>query len=97
MWLLVIPPQMTKWLQPLDTHWFALYKTELILAYQEARVRSLSDSGDLNMGEFLGCVYQTIRRVLEGRPEALARAFDQDGFWGTPGRDARSAAPPPWA
>lgn len=58
----------------------ALYKTELILAYQEARVRSLSADGDVSMGEFLGCVYQTIRRVLEGRPEALARAFDQNGF-----------------
>ena len=77
-WLIVIPPHTTGHLQPLDTHVFALFKSWLIHAYQEARTRSRSANGDLDMDEFLPCVYDAIRSVLEGR--TWADAFAQDGF-----------------
>ena len=77
-WLIIIPARTTFCLQPLDVHVFALYKACLIGAYQAARARSGSGDGDLEMSEFLPCVYQAIREVLEGR--SWAHAFAQNGL-----------------
>ena len=62
----------------LDTDVFALYKSVLLDAYQEARSRSANADGDLSMAEFLPCIDGAIQSVLEGRP--WAAAFDRDGF-----------------
>ena len=77
-WLIIIPPRLTFLIQPLDTDAFALYKSWLLAAYQEARSRSASADGDLSMAEFLPCIDGAIRSVLEGRP--WTAAFDRDGF-----------------
>lgn len=63
-WLIVIPPRTTFCLQPLDSHVFALYKACLLSLYQDARARGGGDDGDLDMSEFLPCVYGAIRQVL---------------------------------
>jgi hypothetical protein len=75
-WLVLVPAKATWLLQPLDTHAFQRYKEHLRRAYQRARV----DTGrsDLTIGEFLACVYDTIRCVLQGHP--WAGAFNMDGF-----------------
>ena len=75
-WLVVIPAQMTWLLQPLDTHAFFMYKLILKTAYQAARADT--EDGNLHISSFLRCLYQVIRRVLQGRCWSLA--FDQDGF-----------------
>ena len=77
-WLVIIPPRLTFLIQPLDTDAFALYKSVLLDAYQEARSRSANADGDLSMAEFLPCIDGAIQSVLEGRP--WAAAFDRDGF-----------------
>jgi hypothetical protein len=78
MWLVVVPPRTTPFLQVLDTHAFSCYKRWLARAYQDARARSGRETGELDIQEFLQCVYDTIRHVLEGRP--WAAAFEQNGF-----------------
>jgi hypothetical protein len=75
-WPIVVPAKITWLLQPLDTHAFQLYKARLKEFYQSARISS--GAGDLDMSQFLRCVYQTIRQVLQGR--AWSGAFDKDGF-----------------
>lgn len=77
-WLIIVPARTTFCLQPLDVHVFALYKACLIGAYQAARARSGSSNGDLEISEFLPCVYQAVREVLEGR--SWAHAFAQTGL-----------------
>ena len=77
-WLIVVPAKMTLLLQPLDTHVFALYKACLQSAYQSARARCTSPKGDVSISEFLPCVDDAIRSVLEGRP--WGSAFNSDGF-----------------
>jgi hypothetical protein len=77
-WLVLVPAKMTCLLQPLDTHAFSLYKGELRRAYQAARSTSASADGDLELSEFLPCVYLAIRRVLQGRRWDIA--FLRDGF-----------------
>ena len=77
-WLIVVPARMTFLLQPLDTHVFAVYKARLQRAYQSARTRSHSTSGDLSIDEFLQCIDHAIRSALEER--SWASAFDSDGF-----------------
>jgi hypothetical protein len=74
-WPIVVPAKMTWLLQPLDTHAFQRYKAHLKLAYQHARVQARSD---LDIGRFLLCLYETIRRVLQG--VLWSSAFDRDGF-----------------
>lgn len=75
-WPLFVPARLTWLLQPLDTHAFRLYKAFLREAHAEARV--LAGVGDLQIAEFLRCVYQTIRSVLQCR--SWAAAFDANGF-----------------
>jgi hypothetical protein len=77
-WLIVIPPRLTFLIQPLDTDAFALYKSWMLAAYQDARSRSANADGDLTMAEFLPCIDGAIQSVLEARPWAVA--FDRDGF-----------------
>jgi len=74
----VVPPRMTFLLQPLDTHVFAVYKWRLLQAYQRARVASGSEGGDLDIAEFLPCVYEAISLSMERG--CWAHAFSQDGF-----------------
>ena len=77
-WAVFVPAKMTWLLQPLDTHAFALYKSELQQQYQRARLASARAGGDLDVGEFLVCLYNTLRRVLQGR--RWASVFDRDGY-----------------
>jgi len=77
-WVVIVPAKTTWLLQPLDTHAFSHYKSELRRAYQRARTGSANPNGDLEIGEFLVCVYHAIRTVLQGRRWAVA--FDRDGF-----------------
>ena len=77
-WPVLVPAKMTYLLQPLDTHAFASYKAYLKRAYQVARMTSVSGSGDLQLSEFMQCVYDTIRQVLQGR--GWTAAFEGDGF-----------------
>lgn len=77
-WVVIVPARTTWLLQPLDTHAFSQYKSELRRAYQRARTASASANGDLQINEFLQCVYHAIRTVLQGRQ--WAAAFDQNGL-----------------
>ena len=76
--LVVVPAKLTFLLQPLDTHAFSQYKYHLKHAYQAARMTSSDADGDLNVREFLACVYSSIRYVLQGR--RWSAAFNSDGF-----------------
>ena len=75
-WPLLVPARTTWLLQPLDTHSFLRYKAYLRDAYQRARVES--GCADLSIQQFLMCVCDTIRHVLQGQD--WANAFDKDGF-----------------
>ena len=75
-WVLVVPAKTTWLLQPLDTHAFLPFKAWLREAYQRARIEAVA--GDLNVEQFLGCLYSAIRQVLQGR--RWAAAFDANGF-----------------
>ena len=75
-WPILVPAKLTWLLQPLDTDAFLPYKNHLRRAYQEARARSAD--GDLSIGEFLACVYDSVRRVLQGH--SWGPAFDRNGF-----------------
>lgn len=77
-WLIIVPALMTFLLQPLDTHTFAAYKACFQLAYQMARSRSASPSGDVTIAELLPCIDHAIQSVLETR--LWSDAFDSDGF-----------------
>ena len=72
----LVPAKLTWLLQPLDTHAFQPYKAFLQEAYQQARAASAN--GDLDIAQFLACVYGTIKQILEGRE--WAAVFDKDGF-----------------
>jgi hypothetical protein len=75
-WPVIVPAKTTWLLQPLDTHAFQQYKVYLRRAYQEARIKA--GRSDLETSEFLACLYETIRHVLQGR--RWADAFNLDGF-----------------
>ena len=55
---------------------FSLYKHMLRMSYQRARA-SCAD-GDVSMSDFIRCVCEAVRAVLQGR--RWANAFDGDGF-----------------
>ena len=76
LWPILVPAKLTWLLQPCDTHAFLRYKEVLKAEYQKAQA-STAD-GQLNIGQFLGALYGTIRSTLQGRRWALA--FDEDGF-----------------
>ena len=69
-WVVVIPANMAWLLLPLDTHCFAQFKPSLRRAYKVARVHSAS--GAVELAEFLRCVCDAIRNILEDRPWAHA-------------------------
>ena len=77
-WVVMAPAKLTWLIQPLDTHAFAQYKGHLQKTYQAARMASASAGGDLDVAEFLPCVYQTISHVLQG--SRWATAFERDGY-----------------
>ena len=75
-WPVLVPAKLTWLLQPLDTDAFLPFKRHLQKAYQDARAGTAS--GDLTTREFLPCVYDAVKVVLEGRPWGLT--FAQNGF-----------------
>ena len=75
-WPIFVPAKTTWLLQPCDTHLFAAYKGRLRCLYQAARARTAR--GNLNMLEFMSCLYTVVRTVLQGH--RWSRAFDRDGF-----------------
>ena len=75
-WPILVPAKMTWLLQPLDTDAFLPFKTHLQKVFQNARARSLN--GDLPIREFLQCVFDAVRHVLQGH--CWAAAFDRNGF-----------------
>ena len=75
-WLVLVPARLTWLLQPCDTHAFQLYKQLLKAAYQ--RRRMASPTGELHVRDFLPCIFDAIRYILQGR--RWANAFDSDGF-----------------
>jgi len=77
-WLVVVPAKLTWLLQPCDTHAFQPFKLALRASYQARRAGHAA--GELGINEFLECVYEAIRTVLQGR--RWGPAFDADGFGG---------------
>ena len=75
-WPIVVPAKLTWLLQPCDTHAFQRFKVYLRNAYQAAR--AVAASQELNVAEFLACIYSAIRFVLQGT--VWDTAFDADGF-----------------
>lgn len=75
-WPIFVAAKMTWLLQPLDTHAFWPFKAHLRRACQAARTRSAS--GQLDVGDLLGCVYEATRCVIQGR--RWAPSFDKNGF-----------------
>ncbi len=63
-WPVVVPAKLTWLLQPNDTHVFARYKEAIRRAVQRARAASLS--GELDIGDFLQCVYDAMAATVEG-------------------------------
>ena len=76
--VVIVPPKTTGVLQPLDVDAYAMYKAILVELYHEARTRCRSPHGELDMDEFLPCVYGAIRQVLQGH--RWGAAFDRAGF-----------------
>ena len=75
-WPVLVPAKTTWLLQPLDTHAFQAFKAHLRERYQGSRAELAL--GDLDIFQFLECLYDAIRRVLQGR--RWSTAFDADGF-----------------
>ena len=76
LWPLFVPARMTWLLQPCDTHLFARYKNQLRCLYQAARARTAR--GNVNILDFMQCLYTVVRTVMQGHRWSLA--FDRDGF-----------------
>ena len=77
-WPVLVPAKTTWLLQPLDTHAFLKYKAYLRERYQKARIAH--GRADLTIEQFLPCVCDAARCVLECRK--WAAAFEQNGFGG---------------
>ena len=75
-WPVLVPAKTTWLLQPLDTHAFQAFKAHLRERYQGSRAELAV--GDLNIFQFLDCLYDAMRCVLQGR--RWSTAFDADGF-----------------
>ena len=75
-WPVLVPARTTWLLQPLDTHAFQAFKAHLKERYQDSRAEL--GVGDLNIAQFLDCLYSAMRYVLQGR--RWSGAFDADGF-----------------
>ena len=75
-WPLLVPAKTTWLLQPLDTHAFLAFKACIRSLYQQARIRAAT--GDLDLCQFLTCLYDAIRLVLQGR--CWSGAFEDNRF-----------------
>jgi len=75
-WPIVVPAKLTWLLQPCDTHLFQKYKADLQRAYQACRLDA--GSRELEVEDFLTCMWSAIRRVFQGTVWDVA--FDGDGF-----------------
>ena len=75
-WGLVLPPRLTARLQPLDTHVFHPFKTELQHTFQ--RVRMGTGRGDMDIRLFLQALYEAVQRILLDRP--WRKAFEHNGL-----------------
>ena len=73
---IVVPAKLTWLHQPLGTDAFLRYKTSLRIEYQSARAALATV--ELGIADFLRCVYNTIRKVLQGR--RWGGSFDANGF-----------------
>ena len=74
--IMYIPAQMTKWLQPLDTHVFAKLKRFLQQEYETAVLRERD--GEVNVFDVLQAVVRAVPEVLEAQP--WSRAFQHVGL-----------------
>ena len=75
-WPLLVPALTTKYLQPLDTHGFAIYKVRLQRAYHDAGIHG--DGPDVNFAALLDSLLTTINDVIFGR--SWSHAFSSNGF-----------------
>lgn len=75
-WVVMVPPKLTWLLQPLDTNAFYLFKVALKQAY--LRARASTADGQTTIADFIPCVCDAIRKVLQGHRWSIA--FDGDGF-----------------
>ena len=75
-WPILVPARTTWLLQPLDADAFMRYKAHLREGCQKAR--AAHGSADLLIEQFIPCLCDTIRSILQGK--RWAAAFDRDGF-----------------
>ena len=75
-WPLLVPSKTTKYIQPLDTHCFAIYKVRLQRVYHDAGIRDV-DPG-INFAALLDSLLITIKDVIFGR--SWSHAFSRNGF-----------------
>ena len=76
LWVHLVPPSLTWFLQPLDTEGFAIYKLRIQREFQDARTRSVVAIGDVAV--VLACVCIAIDTVLNTKD--WAAAFERNGF-----------------
>ena len=76
MWPLVVPAKLTWLLQPLDVNGFWRLKCLVRRSYQHKRVQLRKP--DLNIQEFLDCVYSALKPALQGT--RWAHVFDRCGY-----------------
>ena len=74
--IMYIPAQMTKWLQPLDTHVFAKLKRFLQQEYESAILRN--SDGEVDVYQVLQAVVRSVPEVLEA--QSWTRAFQHVGL-----------------
>ena len=77
-WPLVVPARLTWLLQPLDVNGFWRLKCLVRRAYQSTRIQLRKS--DLNIQEFLQCLYTALRPALQGT--RWAPVFDRVGYGG---------------
>ena len=74
--LIIVPARMTWLLQPCDTHAFHRFKLELRSLILAERARAVN--GSFGAVSFFDCLFNAVRRVLQG--VSWSRAFDGDGY-----------------
>ena len=75
-WFILVPALTTWLLQPLDTHVFRAFKSQLRKAYQRARIQGATH--DLTIQQFMPCLYEAIRSTIDGEDWSLS--FAENGF-----------------
>ena len=75
-WPLVVPARLTWLLQPLDVNGFWRLKSLIRRSYQRMRIQLRKP--DLNIHEFLQCMYTALRSALQGT--RWAPIFDRVGY-----------------